>query len=186
VVAAIVRSYHNTDFLKEVLISLNWVDKILVVNCLHEGYDPAPDDTEEIVSNLNQSNVHLMKLSPKKEHIVLNIGISHLQEYDNILICDADEFIEEKEWKSIIKRFKTKMGLVRMVDYYPDGHTEERGHRPAMIVKPDTTFIFQRCSIDDYQIFTDVCVKHYGYCVKDLEWKKNNYIKMGMDEPLAK
>lgn len=182
-IAAIVRSYHNTDFLEYVLDSLRWVDKILVVNCLHEGYDPAPDDTEEIVKRLNQPNVSLLKLQPRKEHEVLNVAIAHLEEYERILICDADEIIQKEDWLKLMKLGHYDCALSRMIDVMPDGTENLREHRPVVVVKPDCHFTFQRCIADNYKMF-EVPLRHYGYLVKNIKWKKDNYEKMDMNEPI--
>ena len=184
-IAAIVRSYHNTDFLEDVLKSLDWVDKVLVVNCLHLGYEDAPDDTEEIVNRLNQPNVELLKLTPHREHEVLNISVSYLSLYQKILINDADEFIEHNEQKKLLNLGRYNCGLCQMVEVMPDGSEVPRQHRPVAIVRPDCHFTFQRCIEGDYKIFHNVTMKHYGNCVKDLDWKRRNYTKMKMKEPLT-
>ena len=182
--SAIVRSYHNTDFLVPVLRQFDWIDKVLVVNCLHEGYEDAPDNTKEIVGELAQPNVQLMQLYPAKEHEVLNIAIAHLQEYDRIFICDADEMMSKEDWKKITRLGHYDCGLCKMVDIMPNGEEQPREHMPVMVVKPDCHFYFQRCVVDNCKMFENVTMEHYGYLVKDLEWKKRNYTKLGMDEPI--
>jgi hypothetical protein len=182
--AAIIRSYHLTDFLADAIRQFSWIEKVLVVNCRYEGYTRAKDDTEEIVKELNQENVELLKLKPMKEHEVLNTALEHLEGYDLVYICDSDEFISREDQEKLTTltiqdgNFPYDAGLCQIADIYPD-KLETREHCPIMIVKPHVRFYNQRCAGGEHKYF-NVEVLHFGPLVKARKWKANNYKRMNM------
>ena len=187
-IAAIVRSYHLTDFLKDVIKQFDWIDKVLVVNQMFLGYEPAEDDTEEIVKKLNQPNVELLKLPPMLEHEGLNEAIKYLKDYDFIYLCDADEFYKPGDLKKLLELFSDEstgidnQGMGRMVDVHPDGSEHDRGeHRPIVIIRPTLEFYYQRCAYGTPRLM-DITMRHYGYSLKDMKWKLGQYIKTGRPE----
>lgn len=189
--AAIVRSYHLTDYLEQVIKQFNWIDKVLVVNQKFKGYSETTDDTEEIVKNLNQPNVELLKLQPMLEHEGLNTAIKYLKDYKFIFICDADELYDEGDTQKLFELFRSEdtgidnMGMCHVVEMV-GGEQRDRptNHTPIVIIRPDLEFYYQRCAWGTDRVM-DITLKHYGYSVKDLDWKIKQYKNTNREEEIV-
>jgi len=68
-VGCLVRSYGLTTYLKPVLKSYDWVDRLLVMNYRFTGVEPTKDDTKEIIDSLNQKNIELSTGENVNQHV---------------------------------------------------------------------------------------------------------------------
>jgi len=179
-IGAVVASYHLTKYLKAVLKSLKDIDTVLVVNHRFEGAKENSDDTEKIVKDLNQHNVHLIKGKGKKQHEVLRDGVQELWDCKYIIINDADEFLLKKDRREMIETMlahRTEVGFCKVIDYASYSQRYEiRGYKPAMIVKPVTRFPIGRTVEYGNGIYFNKYVHHFGYVdKKNIEWKHGWY-----------
>ena len=170
-IGALVRSYHGTWYLKEVLKQFSHLDKVLVLNCRFKDLSDLSDDTEEVVKELNQDNVELIKLSPREEHEVLNAGLTLLEDFDHVYICDADEFFTKQDLVEILKVGLTSdIVICKYVDVFDQKHIyEPRDHMPIVMIKPKINFYQTRCASGEAKE-AKVIMKHYGLIKTD--WKE--------------
>ena len=187
-IGALIRCYHLTRYLKAILKSLDYLDEVLVVNAKFKGTEDRPDATEDIVRELGQKNVTLLKEEHdgEEQHEIIRAGLEVLWGCKYVFINDADEFILRKDREEIVEQMATQraeVGFCHLIDYVsepfhiPQQHYPFRGHRPTVIVKPSTTFYNIRNIRYGNGIFFDKCVHHFGYTWNsdDMNWKHSFY-----------
>jgi hypothetical protein len=172
-IGAIIRSYHMTDFLKQVIEQFDWIDRCLVVNAKYKGYSEAPDDTEAIVKSIKQDNLEILKLEELLEHEVLNKAIEHLSDCHLIYICDSDEFFDTIELRKLLYLGDFDFGMCGIEDYLDGKRLEKRTHTPVVIVRPYVRFSDKRCADGEGKVFS-INMKHLW--IKN-DWKTENYKK---------
>lgn len=161
-----------------------WVDKIIVANYRFlrlngDPVEPASDNTEEIIKEVNLPNVELLKGEEVLTQAeVFDRARNRLLDYDLIFISDADEILLPKDQQRIIKEIKpdTIQVVCNVIDYA----TEDlrciypiRTHKPIVAVRPSIQFSGTRCGDGQGEFFNDVYMHHFGY-VDINDWKINN------------
>jgi len=181
-IGAIVRCYYLTDFLDKVLKNIRWVDKIVLANFRYKGVEPMWDDTELIYRRLSMPNVVLKKGEDLEQHEVFNLCMQELKDYDYVFINDADEIVLPYDQIKIITEMlntKKDAGVITVLDYAKDFyHTYPiRTHKPIIIVKSNCVWKEGDKRTPDYGegvVFDKIYLHHFGYIVKDLQWKIRN------------
>ena len=74
-IGALVRSYGLTKYLRAVLKSYDWVDRLLIVNNRFKGVKSREDKTREIAESLNQKNIEIVSDVDLDLHQSLNFGV---------------------------------------------------------------------------------------------------------------
>lgn len=176
-IAALIRCYGLTRYLKPVLKQYEWVDDILVMNELFRGATETIDDTKNQVIELNQHNVTVNSgLGNLSQAEVFNRGIELLKDYDLIFISDADEFILGEDQDKLVEGMVDHdIGIVNVIDYARnfDHIYPIRTHRPPVIIRPSAKFYDVRCYQGGAKYFKDVNMHHLGfvYTPEELRWK---------------
>lgn len=172
----IIRSYVLTDYLKPCIKQYDWVEKVLVINNKFPSAKVGFDNTEDIVKELSQDNVELVKRDGLEMHIALRLGLDMLKDMDAVFISDADEFILRADQEKIANGIKGNAGICPIVDYIVDfGHTLPlRTHRPLVIAKHGIQLLDYRNYWDGADNFNDCTVHHLGYVLSEehMRWKK--------------
>jgi hypothetical protein len=181
--AVLIRCYYIIDYLRIVLKSYSWVDKILLMNYRFTSVAPIQDTTEEAALSLNLPNLEIEKGEGIAQHEILNRGLDKLKEYDYVFISDADEIILPADQKTIVNMMQSlgmESGYCLIRDYFYDAfhHLPQRPGHSLVIVKPDKVrFIHIRSSRYNQNKRKDfnLWLHHFGFALQlnHLEWKMN-------------
>lgn len=174
-IAVIVRCYYLTDYLKAVLKSYAWADKVLVANYRFTGVTVAKDNTQKICEELNQPNVILKKGKARSQLSVFNLCQDELKGSDLIFINDADELLERKDQEKIVKGMSKVYGVCNIVDYIDREHIYlPRKHYPLIAIRPPVKWTDIRRCEGIGKSFQDITLHHFGYMMNHKEWKEKN------------
>ncbi len=178
----IIRCYHATDFLRPVLKSYKWVDKICLLNYRFKTAEPRPDDTEEIAESMKLHNLIFKKGEGLEQHEIFNVGMDILKDCDYIFINDADEIILPEQQKKMVENMQKNdrdAGMCPMLDYVADFYHSfnKVPRRVLMIVNPKRVKFFKIRQIKNND-FTAIeqfenYVYHFGFVLppEKLNWK---------------
>lgn len=175
-IGALVRCYGLTNYLRPVLKSYDWVDRLLVVNYRFIHVQEREDKTKEIALSLGQKNIEVIQGCDNDLHQALNIGVELLKDCDAIYIADADELIAKSQQKLLLEGFKESGGArCPLIEYAGDyRHIYPiRGHQPIVLIKPDIRFYDVRCAGGAFKSFPDIYVHHFGFMFnrEEMGWK---------------
>lgn len=177
-VGALVRSYGITTYLKLVIRSYDWVDRLVVLNYRFKGVDPRGDDTQKILDELKQKNVEYSTGEDFNQHEVLNVGMDLLSDCDYIFIADSDEFLLRADQEKILNGIGDyDAGICNIIDYKGDINNAVplRDHKPIVCAKNTLRFYDVRCYWGRAKEFKDIYLHHLGYVNQydDIVWKLN-------------
>lgn len=180
-IGAIIRSYYLTDYLERVVKNYSWIDRVVVANFMFPRVDSSVrDKTESIINKLNQPNVVLLK--DRSRHYdqaeVFEMAKNKLLDCDLIFISDADEFLLKSDQEKIINDLNpnSEKALCHVIDYClnTDYAFPLRTHKPIVAVRPKVRFVGTRDAEGQGQMFNDIYMHHFGYSIKEQEWKREN------------
>lgn len=175
----IIRCYKLTEFLERVILNYKDADKIIVANFPFGNYSEE-DNTATIAKKF--SNVTLLTgNSPKQQAEVFELAQKELLDCDVVFISDADEFLLKGDRQRCIDVLSMYPGVRKIecmvIDYSKPDATEafsQRTHMPVVAFKPPVNFSGTRwCDGESKRLF-DMHMHHFGYCIKDLNWKFSN------------
>lgn len=173
-IGTLVRSYGLTKYLRAVLKSYDWVDRILVVNYRFKNVKPREDKTKEIIEELGQKNIEVITGIDYGLHQAINYGISKLQDCERIFIADSDELITRGDQQRLLKEFRESGARCPLIEYARDyDHIFPiRGHKAITLVKPDVHFYDVRCASGAFPE-SEVYIHHFGYTFnpEEMGWK---------------
>lgn len=181
-IGCIIRSYRLTDYLERVLRLYFWVDKIVIANYKYKPFDEDIDDTYKIVRSMNMPNVVIVTGDkPILQSSAFFIAQEHLKDCEIIFIADADEFLLLEDQRRCIDALRRNMYLAKIecqvIDYKKPDASEayaQRTHTPVVAVRYPAEFSGTRYALGDCYRFQDMFMHHFGYCMKEYEWKKRN------------
>jgi len=190
----LIRSYHVTDYLKAVLKSYDWVDKIVLLNYRFKTAEPRPDDTEQLALSMNLPNLIFKKGDSLEQHEIFNLGLELLKDCDYVFINDADEIILPREQKKIIENLHSNnrdIAKCPMLDYIVDFYHSffQQPRFVLTVIKPSKCRFVKIREIENYEpqkidYFPDCYIYHFGFIVPvaKLDWKiKWESIEEGVD-----
>lgn len=188
-IGSLVRCYGLTQYLRPVLKSFDWVDRLLVINYRFVTVKPREDKTKEIAEGLGQKNIEVLQGVDYDLHQALNFGVSVLQDCDAIYIADADELIPKSQQKLLLEGFKESSGArCPLIEYAGDyEHIYPiRGHQPIALIKPDVQFYDVRCAGGAFKSFPEIYIHHFGFTFNNEEmgWKIGWEKKWEKDETM--
>lgn len=155
--------------------------KIVVANFKYGNYD-GPDDTKAIVDSLGFSNIDFISGDgPIAQSSVFELAQERLLDCDVVFISDADEFLLRSDQTRCIDILMgdphTKKIECMVTDYSKSDATEafaQRTHLPVVAFKPRVLFSGNRWCDGESRHLRDMHMHHFGYCLKDYEWKRRN------------
>lgn len=178
-VGALIRSYHATKFLDQVLKQYSWVDKICLMNYRFNTVSPIEDNTEEIARNSGLKNIIFDKGEGLEQHEILNRGMWILADCDVVFISDADEFINHNDFNKILQQLdqqpEKKVVYCQIVDYAKNIWNKMKPRTNCLVaVKPGVKFNIIRCIQAQPAIhMNDIAVHHLGFVFPEetMKWK---------------
>lgn len=177
----IIRSYRLTEFLARVIANYSWVDKIVVANFKFDSFPEDLDNTKEIVDSLGLKNIEFISgREPIAQSAVFEMAQERLLDCDVVFISDADEFLlhsDQMRCIEILSNGPYKKIECMVTDYSKSDATEafaQRTHLPVVAFKPRVIFSGNRWCEGESRHLRDMHMHHFGYCVKEYEWKRRN------------
>lgn len=187
-IGAMVKCYHNTDYLAGVLRNYAWVDKIILQNYRFPSVKETTDDTKEIADKLGFSNIQYFTDTSNnlQQHELTNRAIEELRDTDLLYFVDADEFLQRADQIKIadfLLTQDTQSAHTKIKDYSVDLFHQNPprdlvtyDNNWCMVAfKPETVrFKRLRQSTDSKsRLFGDITMHHFGAAFPEekLKWK---------------
>ncbi len=187
-IGALIKSYHNTQYLPLILKQYAWVDKIVVMNYRFLNVEPIYDNTYQICEYFIHENLVCKSGSGVEQHNIYNNGIDLLQDCDVAFIADSDEFLLKSDQEKVIKFLHNRLDILASHDFFTcnivdykynlcNALPQREGLSIFMVVPKRTRFHHIR-SVDhkmrEYKI-TDITMHHLGlvFPKEILKWKLN-------------
>lgn len=188
-VGALVKCYHNTDYLHAVLKSYSWCDKIVLQNYRFPSVKETTDDTEEIAMSMGLKNLIFDKGDkPLEQHVLTNRAIDTLLDFDYVFFADADELICRKDQEQMLVTLDKSgygAGICHIkdyaMDYYhqlpPRATSNYKDNWCMVLFKPSLVrFLNLRQHTVTPQVkFDNITMHHFGFVFPKtrLDWKIN-------------